>query len=82
MRARYLKDNFWTLKIDYNASTPGKNILKKSEQLKESIERQIALGENTDLWRDPWLNSKCLIDRLGWTVTQLMALHQLRLQVS
>lgn len=68
MRARYLKDNFWTTKIDNNASVTWKNILKIRNDLQKHLDKQIANGRNTDIWKDPWLNSKSFIDRLGWDI--------------
>lgn len=66
MRVRYLKENFWTIKIDNNASMIWKNILKYRELFKSLIERQVANGQSTNLWRDPWINSKSFLDKLGW----------------
>lgn len=52
MREKYIKNNFWTDPTDNNVSVIWKNILKFREELKLLIERKIANGSKTDLWKD------------------------------
>lgn len=67
MRARYLKDsNFQVSKIDNNALTTWKCILKFREKLSQLVERKIANGLFTCVWFDPWMGSSNLIDDFGW----------------
>lgn len=66
MRKRYVKENFWTMATDSNASVTWKAILRISDTLAKNIEREISIGMDTDLWRDPWIDHKSLIDHLGW----------------
>lgn len=67
MRERYCNNkNFWTLDSDNNSSGTWKNILKYRDKGLEHMNKGIANGLNTSLWFDPWVNSKTLVDLLGW----------------
>lgn len=37
------------------------------------MSRLIATGEHTDLWYDPWINHKSLVDLFGWNRVSLSA---------
>ncbi|KAJ6837624.1 uncharacterized protein M6B38_119835 [Iris pallida] len=66
MANRYLRrTNFWACRIDNNFSVTFKAILRCRPVLQAAIRRQMKDGTTTDLWLDPWLGSRSLLDILG-----------------
>lgn len=51
--------------VDNNSSATWKVIMKIRDKLADSLSREITHGRETDLWKDPWINGKSLIDFLG-----------------
>ncbi|KAJ6815392.1 uncharacterized protein M6B38_134385 [Iris pallida] len=66
MHSRYIKqDNFWTCSTDNNHSITFKTILRHRRVLKSAIRRVLKDGSSTDLWQDPWLDRRSLLDIRG-----------------
>ncbi|KAJ6835850.1 uncharacterized protein M6B38_329970 [Iris pallida] len=66
MTSRYLRrTNFWACRIDNNFSVTFKAILRCRPVLQTAIRRRMKDGSTTDLWRDPWLGSRSLLEILG-----------------
>ncbi|KAJ6817592.1 uncharacterized protein M6B38_410995 [Iris pallida] len=66
MASRYLRrSNFWTSRIDNNFSVTFKAILKCRPVLQTAICRSMRDGSSTDLWLDPWLGNRSLLEYLG-----------------
>lgn len=67
MRAKHLKTNFWLTPINNNFSSTKKTILQQRYLAANIMNRQTVNGEHTDLWSDPWINHKSLVDLIGWS---------------
>ncbi|KAJ6836362.1 uncharacterized protein M6B38_328180 [Iris pallida] len=66
MASRYLRrTNFWACRIDNNFSVTFKAILRCRPVLQTAICRHMKDGTTTDLWLDPWLGSRSLLEILG-----------------
>ncbi|KAJ6822155.1 uncharacterized protein M6B38_389700 [Iris pallida] len=66
MASRYLKGrSFWTCRHDNNFSVTFKTILKCRPKLQSVICRSMRDGASTDLWQDPWVAGRSLLDILG-----------------
>ncbi|KAJ6840114.1 uncharacterized protein M6B38_312750 [Iris pallida] len=66
MANRYLRrTNFWACRIDNNFSVTFKAILRCRPVLQTAICRHMKDGTTTDLWLDPWLGSRSLLELLG-----------------
>lgn len=63
MSFKYLaKFNFWVLPINNSFSGTVKSILRQHDMEAKIMTRLIINGEHTDLWYDPWINHKSLVD--------------------
>lgn len=51
--------------LDNNASLTWKAILRIRDKLAENCYREFGSGKDTNLWKDPWINDKSLVDTLG-----------------
>ncbi|KAJ6818025.1 uncharacterized protein M6B38_408255 [Iris pallida] len=66
MANRYLRrTNFWACRIENNFSVTFKAILRCRPVLQTAICRHMKDGTTTDLWLDPWLGSRSLLELLG-----------------
>ncbi|KAJ6800182.1 uncharacterized protein M6B38_204855 [Iris pallida] len=66
MANRYLRrTNFWACRIDNNFSVTFKAILRCRPVLQTAICRNMKDVTTTDLWLDPWLGSRSLLELLG-----------------
>ncbi|KAJ6843968.1 uncharacterized protein M6B38_295310 [Iris pallida] len=66
MHSRYVKqDNFWTCSPDNNHYVTFKSVLRHRGVLKSAIRRVMKDGSGTDLWRDPWIDRRSLLDIRG-----------------
>ncbi|KAJ6793872.1 Uncharacterized protein M6B38_234015 [Iris pallida] len=66
MHSRYVKQgNFWTCTPDNNHSVTFKTVLRHRGVLKSAIRRVMKDGSGTDLWRDPWIDRRSLLDIRG-----------------
>lgn len=48
-----------------------KSILRQCNVATNIMNRVIVNGEHTDLWFDPWINHKSLVDLIGWNRVSL-----------
>lgn len=65
MRAKYLKTKFWVIPINNNFSSMIKSILWQCDLATNIMSRLIVNGEYIDLWYDPLINYKSLVDLIG-----------------
>ncbi|KAJ6839458.1 uncharacterized protein M6B38_314970 [Iris pallida] len=66
MHSRYVKQgNFWTCAPDNNHSVTFKTVLRHRVVLKTAIRRVMRDGSDTDLWRDPWIDRRSLLEIRG-----------------
>lgn len=66
MQTKYLsKTNFWVLPIDNNYSGTMKSILSQHDLATKIMTWVLINGEHIDLWYDPWINHKSLVDLIG-----------------
>lgn len=67
MKTQYLPmTNFCVLPVNNNFSGTMKSILRQLDLAANIMSRIIVNGDHIDLWYDPWINHKSLVDLIGW----------------